>query len=124
MPVKARLAAARALIGTPFRIDGRTHQGLDCVGMIALLFEKEREIAAHYPMRTSRSDLWVKELNRLLTRRTGKAEMGDALLLSPSPLTFHLGLWTGSSLIHADAKLRRVVETPGDPSWPALGAWF
>jgi murein DD-endopeptidase / murein LD-carboxypeptidase len=124
MRVEDRVAAARTLIGAPFRIDGRTHQGLDCVGMIALLFEKEHEIAAHYPMRTSRSDLWVHELDRFLTRRTGKAEMGDALLLSPSPLTFHLGLWTGSSLIHADAKLRRVVETPGDPSWPTLGAWF
>jgi murein DD-endopeptidase / murein LD-carboxypeptidase len=124
MPAEDRIKAARSLIDTPFRFDGRTHNGLDCVGLIALLFDKRHNVADHYPLRTSRSEVWTRELDDILTRRNGTARAGDALLLTPSPLTFHLGLWTGASLIHADIRLRRVVETPGNPLWPIIGAWF
>ncbi len=124
MQIEDRIASARRLIGTPFRMGGRDQFGMDCVGFIALLFGKEMAIADHYPLRTGRPDIWERELDRLLTRRLGEAQIGDVLLFSPSPLTFHLGLWTGISLIHADAKLRRVVETPGLLSWSRLGAWF
>ncbi len=123
MQAEDRIIKARAWVGRPFRLDGRTNDGVDCVGLIALLFGKQHDIAAHYPCRTNRSDIWASELDKLLTRRKGQAQPGDALLLMPSPLTYHTGLWTGTSLIHADARLRRVVEMPGCPAWPIAGAW-
>lgn len=119
-----RVALARRLVGTSFRINGRTPHGLDCVGLVALLFGKQNDIADHYPLRTIRTDIWTTQLDQILTRRDGTPQSGDALLLSPSPLTYHLGIWTGSSLIHADARLRRVVDLPGPLAWPILGAWF
>ena len=123
MPVEDRVALARSLVGTPFRINGRTPDGLDCVGLVALLFGKQNDIAGHYPLRTIRTDIWTTQLDQILTRRDGTPQPGDVLLLSPSPLTCHLGLWTGNSVIHADARLRRAVETPAPLTWPILGAW-
>ena len=119
-----RVALARSLVGTPFRINGRTPDGLDCVGLVALLFGKQNDIADHYPLRTIRTDNWTTQLDQILTRRDGEPQSGDAVLLSPSPLTHHLGIWTGSSLIHADARLRRVVDLSGPLTWPILGAWL
>lgn len=73
--VSSRVAAARALIGTPFRL-------------------------------------------------AGAPQVADILLLQPGLDQLHLGLWTGTGLVHAHAGLRRVVETPGQPSFPLLGIWY
>jgi hypothetical protein len=35
----------------------------------------------------------------------------------------HLGIRTAAGFVHADASLRRVVETPGMPEWPILGVY-
>jgi hypothetical protein len=56
-------------------------------------------------------------------RRRHTLKPGDILLLNAGPAQLHLGIWTGAGLIHADAALRRVVETPGLPRWPILSIW-
>lgn len=35
----------------------------------------------------------------------------------------HLAIHCGASFVHADAQLRRVVETPGEPRWPIIAAF-
>jgi hypothetical protein len=45
------------------------------------------------------------------------------LLTRTGPGQLHLGVWTGSGLIHADVGLGRVVERPGAVAWPVLGIW-
>jgi hypothetical protein len=35
----------------------------------------------------------------------------------------HLGVRTADGFVHAHAGLRRVVETPGMPEWPLVGAY-
>ena len=59
-----------------------------------------------------------------MKRREGAPCAGDILLLQPSAAQFHLGIWSGESLIHADGVLRRVVETPGALAWPLASAWY
>lgn len=116
---------ARALIGVPFRLHGRdASHGLDCVGLVAVVYRRRDSIPAGYALRGGSADTYGAMIHALrLTQRRGLYRPGDALLMAAGPQQFHLGLWTGESLIHADATLRRVVELPGTPPWPVIGAW-
>ncbi len=125
MPCDPIIAKARALIGTPFRLHGRDPQtGLDCVGFIACVFDQVADVPAGYALRNTLQAEWCALLDHLYVRRVdGAFDETDILLLAPGPAQFHLGVWTGSGLIHAHAGLRRVVETPGTLAWPVIGAW-
>jgi murein DD-endopeptidase / murein LD-carboxypeptidase len=125
MPCDPIIIKARALIGTPFRLHGRDPEtGLDCVGFVACVFDRIADAPTGYAMRNARQDHWCTLLDRLCARRPDDAyDAGDILLISSGPAQFHLGLWTGNSLIHAHAGLRRVVETPGPIAAPIIGVW-
>ena len=119
------VAHARALIGTPFRLHGRdAATGLDCVGLVALAYARREGIPTGYSLRGGSAESFITMIAALgLTRRRGLPRAGDVLLMQAGPAQFHLGLWTGESLIHADATLRRVVEMPGPLPWIVIGAW-
>jgi lipoprotein Spr len=117
---------ARALVGVPFRPQGRdVEQGLDCVGLCLAAYP--------LPPATGRRDYRLRgdyrtEIKALLERwfrRVRKKELrpGDMLLLDVAADQLHLAVLTGDGFVHADARLRRVVETPGDPSWPLVGVY-
>ncbi|MDB5714262.1 MAG: hypothetical protein JWO15_1659 [Sphingomonadales bacterium] len=55
--------------------------------------------------------------------RVEEPSPGDILLFEAGPAQFHLGVMTARGFVHACALLRRVVETPGMPEWPLIGAW-
>ena len=119
------IARARAALGVPFRLHGRDPAtGLDCVGLVAFAWGLHTGVPTGYAMRGGSVEGYVAMIGALrLTRRRAEPRAGDALLMMAGPRQFHLGLWTGESLIHADAGLRRVVELPGAPPWRAIGAW-
>jgi hypothetical protein len=48
---------------------------------------------------------------------------GDLVLMRVADDQFHLGVLTGDGFVHADARLRRIVETPADPAWPVIGIY-
>ncbi len=125
MSVNPAVIRARALLGVPFRLHGRTAEtGLDCVGLVAVAHDRTDGVPNGYAMRGGPPDHWEALLDKLLVRATSDTpEPGDVILMQVSPAQFHCGLWTGSSVIHADIRLRRVVETPGLPLWPILGVW-
>jgi hypothetical protein len=123
MPGEAALARARALLGVPFRLHGRSlESGLDCVGVIAVAHDLLGDAPTGYSLRTTQYERWITLLDTL-AERIAAPEIGAVMLLQPGAAQLHLGLWTGTSLIHADAGLRRVVETPGVPRWPVMGLW-
>lgn len=119
------IAAARALLGTPFRLQGRDATGLDCVGLIAAAYDLTAEAPRAYRLRGTPADRAALLLDgHFRRRRNGAVHVGDIVMLSAGPAQLHLGLWTGASLIHAHAGLRRVVETPGPIAQPLVGIWF
>jgi murein DD-endopeptidase / murein LD-carboxypeptidase len=115
---------AQSLIGVPFRVHGRSPKiGLDCVGLVVAATGTRHPVPTGYTLRNADEARWRAILDQHGARRTEPPLYGDVLLLRAGPAQFHLGIWTGESLIHADARLRRVVELPGKPPWSVLGAW-
>lgn len=117
---------ARDLVGTPFRQQGRNPEfGLDCVGLVILAHElPSRVVPCNYPLRGKNLSCAEKVL-REFYRRISCADLlaGDLLLLQCGADQIHFAVHCGDSFIHADAGLRRIVEVPGRPPWPMLGAY-
>ena len=117
------VARARALIGTRFRPQGRSAtEGLDCVGLVALAIEA-RNAPCDYALRGGSVRRLGEELAAAGLTPVATMKAGDVLLLTPGQGQLHLGLFTGTGLVHSDAALRRVVERPLPLPWPLLGIW-
>lgn len=116
---------ARALVGTRFRLHGRDPAtGLDCVGLIVCVYPAITTPPEGYALRGGTAEGFAAMfIANGMKQREGDPHAGDILLLRPSAAQYHLGVWSGTSLIHADAVLRRVVETPGALSWPLVSGW-
>ena len=120
------VARARALVGTRFRPQGRTPaHGLDCVGLACAAFNIPSAIVPpDYRLRgcdRRRIEVGLTSFFRRVSRKS--ALPGDLLLLSVAADQPHLAVMTERGFVHADAGLRKVVETPGAPAWPLVSVW-
>ncbi|MGQ0589946.1 MAG: peptidoglycan endopeptidase [Sphingosinicella sp.] len=117
------VARARALIGVRFRPQGRSREaGLDCVGVVAAALGLTAP-PDDYRLRTGSTERILAALRAAGLRAAPARRPGDVLIMASGPGQLHLGIWTGSGLVHADARLRCVVERPGPPPWRVLSQW-
>ena len=117
---------ARALVGVPFRPQGREPPlGLDCIGLIAVSFAVPVDrVARDYRLRGHHRKRIERGLDPFFRRIPRKqARPGDVLMFIVGPDQWHLAVKTGVGFVHADARLRKVVESPGSAPWP-LAAVF
>lgn len=117
---------ARAVVGSPFRPQGREPRiGLDCVGLILSAFDISQEtVRRDYRLRGGhRLEVEAALMQRFGRISLDKSRPGDVLLCAIASDQVHLAISCGASFVHADARLRRVVETPGKPPWPIIGAY-
>jgi cell wall-associated NlpC family hydrolase len=115
---------ARACVGVPFRPQGRDAQrGLDCIGLAGFAFGVETP--RDYRLRGGDAGEVEGRIAALGLARIDAqaAREGDLLLLQAAPTQLHFAVMTADGFVHADARLRRVVETPGPPGWPIISAW-
>jgi cell wall-associated NlpC family hydrolase len=116
---------ARALVGTPFRLQGRGVGGLDCVGLAIATYGVPADIVRrNYRLRGEHAD----EVRACLSahfRPVSSKELqpGDLMLMQVSADQLHLGVRTAIGFVHAHAGLRRVVETPRMPDWTVIGVY-
>lgn len=122
-------AAACALVGTRFRLHGRTPaEGLDCVGLVACaLAASGRAVRAPagYGLRNSTIEphLTLAEANGFAPA-DGPAKRGDLLLVATGPGQHHLTVVSGENkFVHAHAGLRKIVIQPGPLPWAVLHRW-
>lgn len=116
-------ARARALVGTRFRPQGRSvSEGLDCIGLAALAIGIHG-CRRNYSLRGGDLRALEEGLVEAGLLPTTVSKPGDVLVMHAGPGQLHLGILTGSGIVHADAGLRRVVERPGGPEWPVLSVW-
>lgn len=122
-PQERFVAAARAAIGTPFRHQGRSlERGLDCAG---LLIHAARE-AGYSPVdieayaRRPSGGLLESAigLQPYLIPVNGR-QPGDILLMRFAGDPQHLAIFTGETIIHAWAMVRKVCEHRFTPEWRA-----
>jgi cell wall-associated NlpC family hydrolase len=122
----AAVQRARSLVGVPFRPQGRDPAtGLDCIGLVLCAFEiPELGVRRDYRLAGNDTSELDGELRRFFRRRSaGRREAGDVILCITGRGQCHLAVECGGSFIHADARLRRVVETPGSPPWGLAAAY-
>lgn len=121
--------AARALIGTPFRLRGRSPpHGIDCVGLVycALSAIGRRPPALpHYSLRNTDFDCFFPLLEKAgFIQSCPSSEVGDLLLFRPSPAQYHLAILdVRDRIIHAHAGLGRVVSTPLSANETLIARW-
>lgn len=114
-------ARARALVGTRFRAQGRDpRHGLDCLGLVIAAHRlPSQQMPNDYRLRGAHRDALLAGADRWFRRVAATAMRGgDVLLLDAGPGQSHLAVVTSDGIIHADARIGRVVETPGAPAWP------
>lgn len=116
------LAAARACLGTRFRLHGRSAAGLDCIGLAAIAYGKAG-VPADYALRGGEPERVIAAIEGFGLVPVADERPADLLLLRAGPHQLHLAILTDRGFIHADARLRRVTEVPGPPLWPVLGRW-
>ena len=111
--------AARAYLGTPYRHQGRTQRGLDCIGLV-LRVAHDLQITdyevSHYGRVPS-----GRMMQRLIEEHCRKiainqAVIGDMLHMAFEDQPQHVALLTDRGMIHADSR-RGVVEHGIGDQW-------
>ena len=117
---------ALALVGTPFRPQGRDRaHGLDCVGLCLAVYHLPAGLVRDdYRLRGNhREELEATIADHFRKVAAARLKQGDLLLMRPAADQLHLGITTVGGFVHADARLRQVVEAPGRPGWPIIGTY-
>jgi cell wall-associated NlpC family hydrolase len=120
-------ARARALVGTRFRPQGRQREhGLDCVGLVALAANlPAKSVPTGYRLRSTVAEKLLSATfeDRVKPISPMEAAQGDVLLVGSGAGQNHFLILTDRGFVHADARVGRVVETPGTIPWPMIAAW-
>lgn len=122
------VGAARALVGVPFRLHGRSAQtGVDCIGLAVLALARAGHkglggdaVPMAYSVRGGTLERFVDGMRAAGLRTIRTARAGDLVLARAGVAQFHLMIATGAGHVHADASLGKVVEMPGVSPWPVL----
>lgn len=125
----AAFAAARALVGVRFRLQGRDGQhGLDCVGLVWAAYQAvgvRLKAPDDYPIRgwSMARIAAAMDASGLVRCDAEPCRTGDAALIALPAGQFHLGIMGTDQVVHAHAGLRRAVLTPLHGEWLQAMHW-
>lgn len=118
--------AARAYLKTPFRHQGRTPRGCDCIGLLVMaLIDCGRPVSDSTTYGKDPTDGRLeREMEREFGPRISKTEMraGDMVAIEFEGPVRHVGIignhpQGGFTLIHTDSSLKEVTEHIIDKRW-------
>ncbi|MCS6987775.1 MAG: C40 family peptidase [Sphingomonadaceae bacterium] len=127
-PDPAIEALARAWVGTPFRPQGRTSRGLDCLGLVVVVARgagRRVEDVRDYGWRPHAPDRVAEGLRAqgFTPLPLTAARPGDVLMATPGGGLVHFAIRSAQGVIEADVRCRRVVERPLRPDDAWHSAW-
>jgi cell wall-associated NlpC family hydrolase len=111
---------ARRCIGIPWRHQGRTMKGMDCIGIIIAIGHLTGthfyNSTANY-RRAPRPEVFLADFRKELNEKPlHQRKHGDVILIRDAIFTTHSGIYTTDgdeeTLIHAFALRKQVVEDP------------
>src|SRR5512134_2863655 len=116
---------ARRWLGVPWRHQGRSRAGIDCVGLIAVVARALGISSYDYTSygRRAHGQAFVHHFAENMTPiRVTDALPGDVLLFADHAYPCHCGFSTRQfeqpHLLHAHATRRKVIEEPYIGEWP------
>lgn len=118
------MEAARAYLGIRWRHQGRTDQGLDCVGLVVRVARdlgvSEYDLKG-YPRLPLFGSFVGHFADNLVEVSLADARPGDVLLFADTSYPCHCGFMSerlgARYFVHASAAYRKVVETPYQGEW-------
>lgn len=115
------VSAARALVGVPFRHQGRNPEiGLDCVGLVAAIangFGLPVVDRLDYARTPGRGQLEAALESQPCLEKIASLEPACVVLMRISRSPQHVGIYTGASMIHAWSDAGKVCEHDFDDKW-------
>jgi len=119
------ITTARAAIGVPFRHQGRTLRGLDCVGLLVFVCDRMGVAVADrdgYPERPSNGLLegaFSEHVASGVLQRieVTKMQPGDFLMMRFGREPQHLAILAGDTIIHSYMTVKQVCEHRFDARW-------
>jgi cell wall-associated NlpC family hydrolase len=116
---------ARRWLGVPWRHQGRSRDGVDCVGFVALV-ARDLGISSYdytsYGRRAVGQAFVHHFAENMDALRVAEAQPGDVLVFADRAYPCHCGIVSeqeaGRYLIHSHASRRKVIEEPYIGEWP------
>lgn len=129
LPGESLASAARALVGTRYRLHGRDPAtGLDCIGLLAAslaAIDRPARLPTGYSLRMVEVPN-VEDVARTagLAACSPPFAPGDVVFVRIGPCQFHLAIAVHcDGFVHAHAGLRRIVTVPALGDWRVIGSW-
>ena len=121
------LSAARSVLGVPFRHQGRSLRGLDCVGLLLYVADRlgvEYVDVSGYSRRPGGGLLeatFEEHIDNGILLRVAISDMqpGDFLMMRFGNDPQHLAIFTGENIIHSYQNAGKVCEHILDDKWRA-----
>lgn len=129
MKAQALVDAARSFLGVPFRHQGRSEHGVDCIGLVICARLKLGPWDAvehdHANYRRNPKDSLAIALSQFLIPIAGP-EVGAivAIRWPKMKVENHVAIITPTNIIHAYAEVGRVIETGYREPWPRRTVGF
>ncbi len=113
---------ARSLVGTRFKHQGRTKEGLDCVGVVIKVGSElgllDYDVSDYQKRTSGHSFLHYMREAKLVSKNWKKRAVGDILLMHDQHFPCHLALLScdlPQTIIHAHSSRRCVLEELYEP---------
>lgn len=110
---------ARLFIGTPFKHQGRTIEGMDCVGLIIAVGHNLGLVNVDFTAyeRSPQPGEFLDAISKYLVR-TSEQKPGNILVLSLPLYPSHLAFYTKeNTIVHASSSRGRVIENRLSKDW-------
>lgn len=121
---------AKSAVGVHFRLHGRSVEtGLDCVGLVAYAAAPlihNHIVPQNYNLRFDNINIpfeFFADSHFVHMGCQKPYEIGDIILVKPSPQQLHFIINIGPTIVHAHSGLRRIVESNHPILSPVCAVW-